>query len=129
MEVNLLQFCQVTLLLVQVTLKERSISTSFTGANSDLETVFSLFPVIQVSKLRKCFIGFASTSLSVTLQENETIEVESYVRIKHLQTRTWLHLEKGIYYDIVQYSCDLFVDLLWDIVMVLISGNITCRGA
>ena len=37
----------------QVTLKERSISGSFSGAHSDLETVFSLFPVIQVLMIIK----------------------------------------------------------------------------
>ena len=30
------------------------------------------------------------------LQEKETILIESYARIKHLQSRTWLHLDKGI---------------------------------
>ena len=29
-------------------------------------------------------------------QEKDTILVESYARIKHLQTHTWLHLDKGI---------------------------------
>ena len=31
------------------------------------------------------------------LQEGDTILLESYARIKHLQTKTWLHLEKGMH--------------------------------
>lgn len=31
------------------------------------------------------------------LQEKDTILVESYARIKYLQTHTWLHLDKGTY--------------------------------
>ena len=30
------------------------------------------------------------------LQEGDVIVLESYARIKHLQTKTWLHLEKGM---------------------------------
>ena len=30
------------------------------------------------------------------LQEGDTIPLESYARIKHLQTKRWLHLEKGV---------------------------------
>ena len=29
-------------------------------------------------------------------QEGDTILTESYARIKHLQTSTWLHLERGM---------------------------------
>ena len=46
-----------------------------TAAGQDLETVFSLFPVIQ---------------------EGDTVLFESYARIKHLATKTWLHLERGM---------------------------------
>ena len=70
-------------------------SSSFTGSHSDLETVFSLFPVIQVSYTAILFIC-TLTFLSLHVQEKDTILVESYARIKHLQTRTWLHLEKGM---------------------------------
>ena len=55
----------------QVTLKERS---GQAAVEQDLQTVFSLFPVIQ---------------------EGDVIIFESYARIKHLATRTWLHLDRG----------------------------------
>ena len=58
---------------LQVTLKERQM-TSGAAAGQDLETVFSLSPVIQ---------------------EADVILFESYARIKHLATRTWLHLDRG----------------------------------
>ena len=58
---------------LQVSLKER-VSHGHYAAGQDLETVFSLSPVIQ---------------------EGDQILVESYARIKHLATRTWLHLDKG----------------------------------
>ena len=32
------------------------------------------------------------------LQEGDPILLESYARIKHLQTKTWLHLEKGMHF-------------------------------
>ena len=72
-------------------------------AHSDLDTVFSLFPVIQVINPDSCtkqfnnFIMYHSLyAHTLCLQEKDTILVESYARIKHLQTRTWLHLDKGI---------------------------------
>ena len=48
---------------------------SHTMAGQDLDTVFSLSPVIQ---------------------EGDIILFESYARIKHLATRTWLHLDRGM---------------------------------
>ena len=33
------------------------------------------------------------------LQEGDTILLESYARIKHLQTKTWLHLEEGMQFS------------------------------
>ena len=56
-----------------MTLKERR-SVGHAAAGQDLETVFALFPVIQ---------------------EGDTVLFESYARIKHLATKTWLHLERG----------------------------------
>ena len=40
------------------------------------------------------------------LQEGDPILLESYARIKHLQTKTWLHLEKGMHFLFccMQYS-------------------------
>ena len=55
----------------QVTLKERN---GQAAAGQDLQTVFSLSPVIQ---------------------EGDFILFESYARIKHLATRTWLHLDRS----------------------------------
>ena len=46
----------------------------YAAAGQDLQTVFSLSPVIQ---------------------EGDVILFESYARIKHLATRTWLHLDKS----------------------------------
>lgn len=60
--------------LGQVTLKERKMH----GAGQDLETVFALSPVIQ---------------------EGENVLFESYARIKHLATRTWLHLDRSKYVE------------------------------
>ena len=57
--------------MLQVTLKERS---GQAAVEQDLQTVFSLSPVIQ---------------------EGDVILFESYARIKHLATRTWLHLDRS----------------------------------
>lgn len=57
----------------QVTLKERR-SVGHAAAGQDLETVFSMSPVIQ---------------------EGDIVLFESYARIKHLATKTWLHLVRG----------------------------------
>ena len=46
----------------------------YAAAEQDLQTVFSLSPVIQ---------------------EGDVILFESYARIKHLATRTWLHLDRS----------------------------------
>ena len=59
-----------------------------------METVFALFPVTKVT------FNNLSRHLNISshgrLQKKETILVESYASIKHLQTRTWLHLDEGI---------------------------------
>lgn len=34
-------------------------------------------------------------ALSPVIQEGESVLFESYARIKHLATRTWLHLDKS----------------------------------
>ena len=94
---NLLQFSGIFFLCIayttpvspslsQVTLVERGTSNHF-SIGQDLETVFSLSPVIQ---------------------EGDTVLFESYARIKHLATRTWLHLDKSrpssVLHDIIPHT-------------------------
>ena len=62
-----------------------------------METVFSLFPVTKVTFNN--LSRYLNISSHGRLQKKETILVESYASIKHLQTRTWLHLDKGIVFQ------------------------------
>ena len=95
-----------------MSLKHRNPGESFNGSLDDPDTMFSLSPVIKVSVCYLYVHTLACTHAHThahthththtltctrthTLQEGDTILVESYARIKHLQTGTWLHLDKG----------------------------------
>ena len=82
-------------------MKEESVTVSDSINATDLDTVFSFYPVIQVHVQLVQFFWLHFNKLLIILittlrpQEKDTILVESYARIKHLQTHTWLHLDKG----------------------------------
>ena len=117
--------CKILLLFIsQVILKDRNLTPSVSTSLSlcDLDTVFSLSPVVPVRTLwepslyifRPVCFWFSNLAMFCNevdankqwvhckyiamfpLQEGDTIPLESYARIKHLQTKTWLHLENGM---------------------------------
>lgn len=62
-----------------------------------IETGAYLYPMVLMLCGCRLLSRFYSTVFP--LQEGDVIVLESYARIKHLQTKTWLHLEKGMQFS------------------------------
>ena len=94
---------------MQVTLKDRNLT------KPDLDMVFRLIPVIEVHVCIYVIVCCLASSVTI-VQGDDKIKFESYARINHPLTNSWLSAKKCIDKDL--YNLHIHCNFLTQLIIV-----------